>query len=308
MITLSDSIHYFDLEYQGVPSVIACGLIEVAAGVVIVDPGPGITLSTLMRSLASRGLCAQDIKGILLTHIHFDHAGVTGALVRENPRIVVYVHERGVRHLVDPQKLVDSAKRLYGDALLSLWGDFCPTPRANVRSLYGGEQIQVEGRRLCVAYTPGHASHHLSYFDTTSGVAFVGDAAGVRIGTSTFVMPPTPPPDVDLALWMKSIDQISKWDSSRLFLTHFGPSPTTPVLHLTQLRERLHQVATFAQEAEATGGNMKEQMAAFCAAMRSELRAHLPGGTSLTYERAACLDHCYLGLIRYLNKSRGLDR
>src|SRR4051812_18389906 len=156
---------------------------------VVVDPGPASTVETLLSEVEPRALA--------LTHIHLDHAGATGVLVKRFPELRVYVHERGAPHLIDPSKLLKSAGQLYGDDMDRLWGEVIPVPEQNVTILSGGET--VEG--LEVAYTPGHASHHVTYFDPDSGEAYTGDVAGVRTPPTDFVLPPTPPPDIDIPKW-----------------------------------------------------------------------------------------------------------
>jgi glyoxylase-like metal-dependent hydrolase (beta-lactamase superfamily II) len=302
MHTVSPGLQYFDLNYQGVPSVIATAVFEGPGGLALVDPGPAVSLPEVRAALASRGAGIGDVTTLLLTHIHLDHAGATGSLVRENPRITVYVHERGARHMIDPQKLLDSATRLYGDAMDRLWGEFLPTPAANVRALTGGERIEVAGRTLDVAYTPGHASHHVTYYDAASGVAFTGDTAGGRIGSSAFVLPPTPPPDIDLDLWRSSAATILAWRPRTLFLTHFGPSPTDPVVHFADLMERLQRVAEIARQALERGGDDAGQAEHFRDEMRRELRQHMPEADAVAYELAIPFDHCFFGLARYWRK------
>jgi glyoxylase-like metal-dependent hydrolase (beta-lactamase superfamily II) len=303
MIDVAPGLRYFDLNYLGVPSVIATAALgDAQGGVALVDPGPAVSLPALRAALAGRGLGVGDVTALLITHIHLDHAGATGTLVKENPSITVYVHERGARHMIDPAKLLDSATRLYGADMDRLWGEFLPVPAANVRPLAGGERIEVGGRTLEVAYTPGHASHHVSYLDTASGVAFVGDTAGGRIGASSYVMPPTPPPDIDLDLWAASIEQVRAWQPSALFLTHFGPSSTAPAAHLSDLAQRLHRVAGIARETLAAGGDDAAQAERFRDEMRVELRRHMPEDEANAYELAIPLDHCFLGLARYWRK------
>jgi glyoxylase-like metal-dependent hydrolase (beta-lactamase superfamily II) len=204
--------------------------------------------------------------------------------------------------MIDPARLLDSAARLYGDQMDRLWGEFLPVPAANVRPLAGGERLEAGGRALEVAYTPGHASHHVCYFDGSSGVAFVGDTAGGRIGGSTFVMPPTPPPDIDLDLWAASADRILAWAPATLFLTHFGPSPTAPAAHLAELMDRLRRFASMAKEALTAEGDEPSQAARFRDQMRAELRRHMPEAEAQAYELAIPLDHCFLGLARYWRK------
>src|SRR3954447_14264365 len=197
---------------------------------VIIDPGPATTVETLLEHVEPRVL--------LLTHIHLDHAGATGVLVRRNPELRVYVHERGAPHLIDPSKLLKSATQLYGADMDRLWGRVVPVPEENVTILTGGET--VEG--LNVAYTPGHASHHVAYFDPDTGEVYTGDVAGVRTPPSDFVLPPTPPPDIDVEKWLASIDMVAEWGPSALCLTHAGRFDDVE-RHLDAMRERLRDHA-----------------------------------------------------------------
>ena len=194
MQTLAAGLDYVDLNFLGAPEIIATAVLYGASGAALIDPGPSTTHNTLKAALQRKGIGIGDVRQILLTHIHLDHAGVTGALVRENPAIEVFVHERGAPHMIDPSKLLASAGRLYGADMDRLWGDFVPVPQSRVKILKGGEHLVAGGRDLLVAYTPGHAWHHVSYFDTSSRIAFVGDAAGIRRGNGSYIMPPTPPP------------------------------------------------------------------------------------------------------------------
>lgn len=207
-------------------------------GDVLVDPGPESSLQTLLGVLGD-----ERPRALLLTHIHLDHAAATGALVRRWPDLEVYVHERGAPHLIDPTKLLASAERLYGDQMERLWGEIVPVPEANVKPLAGGEQVL--GMR--VAYTPGHASHHVSYLHEESGVAFVGDVAAVSIPGVDLIVPPTPPPDIDVETWIGSIGIVEGWRPERLALTHFG-SIDDPLPHLALLKERLREEAELARD------------------------------------------------------------
>lgn len=204
----------------------------------LVDPGPESSLPALLEKLDG-----EQPRALLLTHIHLDHAAATGALVRRWPDLDVYVHERGAPHLMDPGKLLASAERLYGDQMERLWGEIVPVPEANVHALSGGEQVL--GMR--VAYTPGHASHHVSYLHEESGTAFTGDVAGARIPGVDLVVPPTPPPDIDIEAWEESLDMVESWRPERLALTHFG-SVDDPVPHLAEVRERLRAEAQLARD------------------------------------------------------------
>jgi glyoxylase-like metal-dependent hydrolase (beta-lactamase superfamily II) len=223
-----------DVMHLGRPHVIGCWEVDGA----LVDPGPQSSMDTLLEALGD-----EQPRAILLTHIHLDHAAATGALVRRWPELEVYVHERGARHLVDPSKLLASAERLYGDRMEYLWGEIVPVPEANVKPLAGGEDVL--GMR--VAYTPGHASHHVCYFHEDSGTAFVGDVAAVRIPPSNLVVPPTPPPDIDIETWLDSIATVESWRPERLALTHFG-QVDDPLEHLQVVRSRLREEADLARE------------------------------------------------------------
>jgi len=225
-----------DVEHLGRPHVIGCWQV----GDALVDPGPESSLQTLLDALGD-----EQPQALLLTHIHLDHAAATGALVRRWPELEVYVHERGAPHLIDPSRLLASAERLYGEAMERLWGEIVPVPERNVKPLAGGEQVL--GMR--VAYTPGHASHHVSYLHEESGAAFVGDVAAVRIPGVDLVVPPTPPPDIEIETWIDSIETVEAWQPQRLALTHFG-AIEDPGPHLALVKDRLREEAEFARELE----------------------------------------------------------
>ena len=223
-----------DVEHLGRPHVIGCWQV----GEALVDPGPESSLETLLTALDD-----ERPRALLLTHIHLDHAAATGALVRRWPDLDVYVHERGAPHLIDPSRLLASAERLYGDQMERLWGEIVPVPADNVKALTGGERVL--GMR--VAYTPGHASHHVCYLHEESGTAFVGDVAAVSIPGVDLIVPPTPPPDIDIEAWEDSIGIVEDWNPERLGLTHFG-AIDDPAPHLELVRERLHEEAQLARD------------------------------------------------------------
>lgn len=236
-----------DVNWVGRPKSIAAALLESNDHRALIDPGPESTLATLREQLRQRGIEITDLDAILLTHIHLDHAAATGKLVRENPNLKVYVHASGARHMVDPTKLLASAGRLWGDQLPILFGEMLPVPPENLRILEGGETLTLGTRKLEVAYTPGHASHHVTYFDNDEGAAFIGDVGGVRIDDGPYILPATPPPDVDLTLWDQSFQTILDRKPSRLFLTHFGWS-NNPAAHIAEFRERLHRWLSTAEK------------------------------------------------------------
>lgn len=223
-----------DVMHLGRPHVIGCWEVDG----VLVDPGPESSLPTLLEALGD-----ARPRALLLTHIHLDHAAATGALVRRWPDLEVYVHERGAPHLIDPSKLLASAERLYGDQMERLWGEIVPVPEANVKPLSGGESVL--GMR--VAYTPGHASHHVCYLHEQSGTAFVGDVAAVRLPGVDLIVPPTPPPDIDIETWENSIGIVEGWQPERLALAHFA-AIDDPAPHLAEVRERLREEAQQARD------------------------------------------------------------
>ena len=290
-----------DVDYLGKPKVIAACLLQGQGSAAIVDPGPASAVATLRSKLNRLGLTVQDIDTILLTHIHLDHAGATGTLVKENPRIRVYVHERGAPKMIDPTKLLDSARRLYGDQMDRLWGEFLPLPPANVCALGGGERLSIGGRQLDVVYTPGHASHHVSYFEAATGLAFVGDTAGIRIANGPAILPITPPPDIDLEAWKQSWQKIRERHPERLFLTHFGDAQRVHE-HLEELRERLEEWSVAVHESLKEGADDAERAARFAEQVAAKLKLRLSEEDTERYVRGAAVDLCWYGLARYWRK------
>jgi glyoxylase-like metal-dependent hydrolase (beta-lactamase superfamily II) len=252
---------------------------------VLIDPGPQSTEATLLAALGD-----MQPRAILLTHIHFDHAGVTGALLRRWPGLPVYVHAIGAPHIVAPERLVKSAARLYGgvDELVRLWGEVIPVPEANLRVLEGGETVLGEFR---VEYTPGHASHHVSYLHEPSGMAFVGDVAGVRIPPAAHVLMPTVPPDIDVEAWERSIGLVAGWTPAALALTHFGRVDDVES-HLEATRASLHELIGLAA---------RHGPEAFAAGLRERI-AQGAGDVAPRYSQAAPPEQLYLGARRYLDK------
>jgi len=252
---------------------------------VIVDPGPESTSDTLLDALGD-----EEPRALLLTHIHFDHAGAAGALVRRWPDLEVWVHERGARHLADPSRLVASAKRLYGDEFDRLWGEVVPIPQKNLRVLRGGESRDGWD----VAYTPGHASHHVSYRHAESGWVFPGDTAGVRMPPGELLLAPTPPPDFDLEAWRTSIDTLEAWEPQTLAITHFGDHRDVAE-HLDRLREALTRWSELAARTDRAG---------YAAALRAELAATLDEDGAASFAQAMPPEDQWLGIDRYLTRLR----
>jgi glyoxylase-like metal-dependent hydrolase (beta-lactamase superfamily II) len=301
MQNLSSGVGFFDLNFQQVPRIIATAVLHGPGGVALVDPGPSSALPALRRQLSEAGMAIRDVTMLLLTHIHLDHAGASGTLVREHPELQVYVHQAGAPHLVNPEKLLASATRLWGDEMEALWGEVLPVPSERLTVLRGGEQLRAGGRRLDVEHTPGHASHHVSYFCAESGLAFVGDTAGVRLSPEEYVMPPTPPPDIDIEQWHASLAKIEAWRPDTLFLTHFGPSATTGP-HLAALRANLELASNLVRASLGREGNDEDREAWFVDEFRQLLARVLAPQEAGAYEIANRLDLSWRGLARYWRK------
>ena len=270
-----------DLMHQGADRVIGSYLLETDDGPALFDCGPSTCLPRLKAALLERGVELGDVRHLLLSHIHLDHAGAAGVLVREHPELLVHVSEIGAPHLADPSRLETSARRLYGDTFDTLWGELAPVPQQNIRVV----AARVLG--LDCFPTQGHASHHVSYLDG-AGTLYAGDAAGVRIHPDRAVLPPTPPPDFDLEVWLETIDEIERRRPERLALIHFGVT-SDPELQLAELRTRLTEWVRRIQ----TGATEEE----FGESVRNDLVA--TRSDSATYERAMPFWQSYAGLMRY---------
>jgi glyoxylase-like metal-dependent hydrolase (beta-lactamase superfamily II) len=270
-----------DLRHLGRERVIGCYLLETGDGLALQDCGPASCVPELKARLAERGLELGDLSHLLLSHIHLDHAGAIGVLVREHPELQVHVSEVGAPHLVDPSRLERSARRLYGDDFDRLWGELAPVPDANVH-VVGDETLG-----LATFPSPGHASHHVCYLDS-AGTLYAGDAAGVRIQPSEFVLPPTPPPEVDLEAWEHTLDELEARAPSRLALIHFGVAEDVKP-HLAELRARLREWAERVRDG-ASEEEFEAQAAADLGADRDP------------YEQAMPFWQSYAGLKRYWDK------
>ncbi len=301
--TIAPGVLQLDLEYLGRPRWIATAAITGGDGVALIDPGPSSSLPGLRTALGEAGLTLNDVRWVVLTHIHLDHAGATGTLVRENPRIRVIVQERGAPHVVDPARLLASASRIYGSAMERLWGEVAAVPEEAVHDIAGGETIDVAGRSLETAYTPGHASHHASYYDPESGLGFVGDTGGIRIGGAAFALPVTPPPDIDVELWETSLDRIAAWHPDRLFVTHFGACPDA-AWHLDALRRGLRSWAERVRVSLQEPGTDEERAAAFARWVSATLRESLDEETAREYEASGSFEDDWVGLARYWRRKQ----
>jgi glyoxylase-like metal-dependent hydrolase (beta-lactamase superfamily II) len=262
-------------------------LLETNDGPTLFDCGPTTCIPFLKAGLAERGLDLTDVRHLLLSHIHLDHAGAAGALVRQHPWLQVHVSEIGAPHLVDPTRLEASARRLYGMSFDALWGELVPVPAQNVH-VVGDSILGLE----CFP-TPGHASHHVSFLDA-DGTLYAGDAAGVRIAPGSFVLPPCPPPELDLEAWERTIEEIERRAPGRLALIHFGAFDDVEE-HLAVFRATLRSWAGRVED------GMDEET--FIAAARYDVEQTDLELVDL-YDDAAPFWHHFRGLERYWRKRR----
>ena len=241
---LSPGTWQVSLPFQGEPEIIGSYLLAGGNELAIIDPGPGSMLEHLLAAIREAGFEPQDVTHVLATHVHLDHAGAAGSLIHHTPKARVYVHGLGAPHLLDTTKVVASASRIFGDRMQSLWGAIEPTPRDRLRIIEGGDALNVAGRRLEVHYTPGHAIHHVIFFDAHSGELFAGDVAGVRLQRVNYVRPPTPPPDLDLEAWSESMELVKSLQPEVLYIGHFGAVRNVPQ-HFERLHEKLYAWGDF---------------------------------------------------------------
>ncbi len=275
-----------DLHHQGAERVIGSYLLETEAGPALFDCGPSLCVERLKEGLGERGLELTDLRHLLLSHIHLDHAGAAGVLVREHPTLQVHVSEIGAPHLVDPSRLEASARRLYGDTFDALWGELAPVPRGNVH-IVGGRVIGLE----CFP-APGHASHHVCYLGQ-DGTLYAGDAAGVRIAPYSAVLPPTPPPEFDFAAWVATANEILRRDPQRLALIHFGVFSDV-TRHVEELLFWLHDWTAWVERGESE--------AEFAEHVYRGLANDETAPNVDAYERAMPFWQSYAGLKRYWEK------
>jgi glyoxylase-like metal-dependent hydrolase (beta-lactamase superfamily II) len=277
------SLDPLDLRHGGAERVIGSYIVDTDDGLALFDCGPTTCVDALKAGLRGRGLELREVRHLLLSHIHLDHAGAAGVLVREHPGLQVHVSAIGAPHLVDPSRLEASARRLYGDSFDDLWGELAPVPEANVRVV--GERVLG----LACFPTPGHASHHVCYL-AGDGTLYAGDAAGVRIEPHRDVLPPTPPPEFDLDAWLRTLDEIERRAPERLALIHFGMFHDVE-RHLGELRRRLHEWVARTEQ-----GVTEEEFT-------ESARADVGGGVD-EYARAMPFWQSYAGLVRHVRKRK----
>lgn len=292
-------IHLLDLQFRGNPQTIAAFLVETAQGPVLIETGPHSCLPALEKGLDNLGYRLADIRHALLTHIHLDHAGAAWVLAREGA--TVYVHPAGKKHLVDPSRLLQSARRIYQDQMDSLWGTLEPIPENQIRVMEQGETLDIGGRSFRAWHTPGHAVHHIAW--QLDSDLFTGDVAGVRIGQGP-VVPPCPPPDIDLEAWNQSIRLMRELPVNRLWLTHFGPVDN-PGTHLRDLEKRMWKYAEWILPFYERGESPEAITPAFESMTGAELQAAGLDELGLVqYENANPSWMSVGGLLRYWEKKK----
>jgi glyoxylase-like metal-dependent hydrolase (beta-lactamase superfamily II) len=293
---MSPSCIRIDHNFRGVPQAIASYLVA-DDELTLIEAGPASTTPALLAGIRAAGVDPARITRLLVTHIHLDHAGAAGVLLRYLPNARVFVHPKGAKHLIDPSKLIASAERIYGDQMAELWGEIAPVPEDRVVVVPDGATIGS----LQAVDTPGHAAHHHSYFDSATGTLFTGDVAGVRIGDVRYVRPPTPPPELDLDAWTSSLQRIRALAPRSLCLTHFGEY-TDVEWHLDDLAQRLEAWRAWLQEDFNAGLDVE----AASRALEDRERDTLPVDLSARYEIVGTYRMCVEGFARYFAKRTSL--
>lgn len=291
-------IYTLDLNFQGLPQTIAAYLVVGPDGAVLIETGPGSTLPTLQAQLQKHGYSPSDIKDVLVTHIHLDHAGAAGWWATQGA--TVYVHHFGAQHLIDPGKLMASASRIYGDKMDNLWGTMVPAPAEQVVALYNNEQFEVAGLTFTALETAGHARHHHVF--KLGQIGFAGDAAGVRLPGSTFIDVPAPPPEFDREAWLDTLQRLQAMGFEQLYPTHFGPIDEVAA-HLTQFGQLVNDCTEWVRQQMATGLSRDEMVTAYEQWTRERgLAAGIDADTMALYEIANPLYMSVDGIRRYWQK------
>ena len=300
---LRDGLWQISLPFQDEEEIIGSYLLAGNNELALVDPGPGSTLETLFEGIREAGFDAQELTHVLLTHVHLDHAGVAGSLARRVPTAQILVHQLGWPHLLDTSRLIASAQRIYGERMKPLWGEIEAVPAKQMRALEGNEILNVAGRRLEIHYAPGHAIHHVIFFDAHSGELFAGDVAGVRLQGIDFVRPPTPPPDLDLEAWSASLDLIKRLRPDVLYIGHYGAVKNI-TSHIASLRERLYGWGDFVLGAMNEGKNEEEIITLLIKQANPELeRVSRTFRDVVRYDIATNYPMTVQGYMRYWSKS-----
>lgn len=253
-VEIADGLYTIDTGFQGNTGAVAVFLVVGPDGLGLIETGPASTLDNVIAGIADAGYSVDDVQDVVVTHIHLDHAGALGALMRQRDQVKARVHPVGLPHLINPERLVRSATRIYGDRMDELWGQMLNVPEDRLTPTEDRTPISVGGRRFVPFDTPGHASHHIALLDEQTGSLFTGDVAGVRMQGTSFPVPPMPPPDIDIDAWKRSIDLMQQIAPERLVLTHFSTF-TDVQKHLDQLRDGLDASMALGREVLLHGGS-----------------------------------------------------
>ena len=293
-----------DLNFLNKEHVIASFLLMGDTSAAIVETGPTTCLESLTSGLKEHGVSHEDVHQVFLTHIHLDHAGASGHLAELLPNATFYVHEVGYPHLVDPSKLIKSATRIYGERMEELWGETRPVPEGRIQILKEGDEVEVADGILTAHDTPGHAYHHLAYLEPDSGALFAGDVAGIRLPGQSYVRPPTPPPEIDIPEWIKSINHIRKIAPVSLCPTHFGTYDDVE-RHLGELEQRLQDWLLFVEGRMDEGAGREEIATELKDKGDEEMLAE---GSDLEesehYDLAGNYEMLTAGIMRYVERRR----
>lgn len=308
MITIAPRTILVDLEYLGAPGHVGACLLETPDGLAIVDPGPSVTLPRLEQALSGLGATLQDVRFLLLTHIHLDHAGGSGTLVAQVPGARVYVHEAGAPHLADPSRLMRSATMIYGaEHMDRLWGQMRPVPADRITPVGDSERFAFGGRVVRAVATPGHARHHLAWLDEASGTAFTGDVVGEQFpGAPGRAIPVTPPPDIDVPQMVASGRRILEWQPAQLLPTHFGPIPDAAGF-ISEHEVRLVHWSELVRRSLTDPASDTDLATEHARVVRAELEGFLPESAH-PYLRDDMLRSNWDGLARYWRRAFAAPR
>jgi len=298
---LGEGRQILDLDFRDTEGLVAAYVVPEEEGVSLIETGPATCRNALLAGLARAGVAPEEVRHVFVTHIHLDHAGGMGAVVDAFPKATFYAHEVGVPHLVEPSRLIASARRAWGAAADPLWGTILPVPASRVVALVGGERFPVRGGELSVLATPGHARHHLAFFDSAIRGIFTGDGAGVRLEHSTQLRPAVPPPDLDLEQLFASLEAMRRTDPRLVLFSHFGPSPdgAADLARYRTLVERWRDVALAAARERADAGFVADRLRRYDEETRTDAPPDERESLVSGYELAA------QGFLRYF-ETRGL--
>lgn len=288
-----------DLGFQGFDQIIAAYAASTADGrFVLFESGPASTVDRLTQGVEEKGLSVDDLAAVFVTHVHLDHSGAAGVLARQTG-CEVYAHPAGAAHLIDPHaKLLPSAERIYGEMLVPLWGETVGVPSRQLKVVSSGQSVDVGGLEIKAWYTPGHAVHHIAW--QVGGDVVTGDVGGIRFPGADHVLPPMPPPDIDVAVWLESIELLRGLEPERLLLTHFG-SFDDPSRHFDELEDRLNRWTAIAEKIIAAGGGEKELGEALLVLDDAEITVGAPSEEIVERYRRLCpIVESSTGLHRYV--------